>query len=219
MPTDVDDYREQLVISLSSARQTAAQMIRRAQKRYKRQFDRKASCQQFKTGDWVFVKFPHEETGKRRKLSRPWHGPYRVSSVCEPTICVTSVYFPTTEAIKIHLSRVKACPPNLPAGFYWYGGNKKSLGHTPKWVDGLLSQDVSNNSDVDDSDSHDTQDLGNADTDERVSDSAAERDVSDSEKDHEPEPEVERKDNPRYSLRRRPVPPDRYMDSLGLSSK
>ena len=75
---------------------------------------------------------------------------------------------------------------------------------------------MSNNSDVNDSDSHDTQDLGNADTDERVSDSAAERDVSDSEKDHEPEPEVERRDNPRYSLRRRPVPPDRY---VGSSSK
>ena len=32
-------------------------------------------------------------------------------------------------------------PPNLPAGFYWYGGNKKSLGHTPSWVAELLIDD------------------------------------------------------------------------------
>ena len=36
------------------------------------------------------------------------------------------------------MSRVKQCPSNLPAGFYWYGGNKKNLGHTPCWVAELL---------------------------------------------------------------------------------
>ena len=38
---------------------------------------------------------------------------------------------------------MKLCPPNLPAGFYWYGGNKKSLGHIPKWVDEMLKGDQS----------------------------------------------------------------------------
>ena len=34
-------------------------------------------------GDRVFVRFPQDETGKLRKLSRPWHGPYRVTTLSE----------------------------------------------------------------------------------------------------------------------------------------
>ena len=34
------------------------------------------------------------------------------------------------------------CPEQLPAGFYWYGGNRKSAGKVPKWVDRLSQGDV-----------------------------------------------------------------------------
>lgn len=42
-PTDRSDYREQLTLSLASARKTANECIRRAQRRYKFQHDKKAT--------------------------------------------------------------------------------------------------------------------------------------------------------------------------------
>ena len=122
---DVADKREEVVHTLSTARDMAVQAIKRAQGHYKCSYDRKARCQSFKMCDWVFVRFPQDETGKRRKLSRPLHGPYRVTTLSEPDICVSSVYYPNSSGIKIHMSRVKLCSPNLPAGFYWYGGNSR----------------------------------------------------------------------------------------------
>ena len=45
------DYRQELVISLSSARQEAVKSIRKTQKRYKTQYDKKQCQVEFKTGD------------------------------------------------------------------------------------------------------------------------------------------------------------------------
>ncbi len=57
--------------------------MRKAQHRYKTQFDKKARQRHYRVGDWVMVKFPQEEQGKLRKLS---HLPYRgsVSKVYHP---------------------------------------------------------------------------------------------------------------------------------------
>ena len=71
----MEDYREELALSLTSARELAATSIRNAQQRYKRLYDQKAVKKNYQVGDWVLVKFPQEESGKQRKLSRPWHGP------------------------------------------------------------------------------------------------------------------------------------------------
>ena len=76
---------------------------------------------------------------KLRKLARPWHGPYRVTEVNEPDINVSNMYHPKKETIKIHQSRVKHCPVDFPAGFYWYGGKRKGPGRPPKWVEQLLA--------------------------------------------------------------------------------
>ncbi len=48
---DVADYREQVIQTLSSARDIAVQAIRRAQGRYKFYYDRKAHSQTFKMGE------------------------------------------------------------------------------------------------------------------------------------------------------------------------
>ena len=109
-PTDVDDYREELVLSLSSARSNASLSIQKAQKRYKKQYDRTSSERPFKVGQWILIKFPREETGKDRKLSRPWHGPYRIISVDQPNISASKVYFPDEKPIQVHQSRVCPCP-------------------------------------------------------------------------------------------------------------
>ena len=74
--TDIDDYREQLVLSLSEARTAATKAISKAQNSYKKQYDKRAKDKPLRLGDWVMVRFPQEESGKKRKLSRPWLGPY-----------------------------------------------------------------------------------------------------------------------------------------------
>ena len=79
------------------------------------------------------------ETGRNRKLSRPWHGPYRVVTVKDPDISVTKIYFPHDKQITVHQSRVKHCPANFPAGCYWYGGKQRGQGRILKWVENLLA--------------------------------------------------------------------------------
>ena len=61
--TNMAEYREELVVSLSSARETAAQAIQRAQKK---DYDKRAVQQDHRIGEWILVKFPSEETGKMR---------------------------------------------------------------------------------------------------------------------------------------------------------
>ena len=108
--------------TLSSARELAADNVQRAQKRYKMQYDRGAKSPDFRVGDWVFVKFPQEESGRLRKLSRPWHGPYRILRKRDPDVTVAKVYHPQHGEICVHQSRACRCPDNFPAGYYWYGG-------------------------------------------------------------------------------------------------
>ena len=140
--TEVEDYREQLVLSLSSARDLAAKSIQNAQKRYKKNYDQKARSCDLRVGNWVMVYFPHEETGKARKLSQPWHGPYRVESVDDPDVTVSKVYFTEDGQIQVHQSRVKSCPPHFPHGFYWYGGRRRKPGRPPKWVAQVLDDQL-----------------------------------------------------------------------------
>ena len=136
--TEVSDYREEMVLSLSTARKMAAESIRKAQAKYKRIYDRDTRPVHFNIGDWVLVKFPQDEAGKQRKLSRPWRGPFRVVKRTDPDLTVTKVYAPEDGVIKIHQSRVTPCPPEFPAGYYWYGGRRAGPGRPPKWVDALL---------------------------------------------------------------------------------
>ena len=141
-PTEVSDYREELMLSLSSARTLAASQIQKAQSKYKKCYDKKTKLSTFKVGQWVLVRFPHEETGRMRKLSRPWHGPFRVVSRNDPDITVSNVYFPNDTPIKVHQNRVSHCPKEFPAGYYWYGGKRKGTGAPPAWVDKLLNSPV-----------------------------------------------------------------------------
>jgi len=74
----VSDYREQMMLMLTSARNLAKEVNRR----YKAQHDKSAKDSKIKVGDciWVLVYLAQDETGRARKLSQPWHGPYRVIS-------------------------------------------------------------------------------------------------------------------------------------------
>ena len=102
----VEDYREELMVSLSSARELAVENMRKAQEKYKRNYDRRVSTPSspMKCGDWVLVHFQHEESGPNRKLSRSWHGPYRIISVNDPDLSMVKVYFPQDQSIQVHQS-------------------------------------------------------------------------------------------------------------------
>ena len=156
------------------------------------------------------MRFPQEEVGKMRKLSRPWHGPYCVLSKEEPDITVAKVYFPQDKTIRVHMSRVTPCPSELPPGFYWYGTKRHSAGRPPKWVQQLLSKDaeVSVNDVSEESDPLATSDSGDTDNDEpqETSDGSGEAE-SEAAVNTTPRP----RDQERYSLRSRVTAPKRLM--------
>jgi len=52
---DVQDYRQELTLSLSAAREIAAKAIKAAQKRYKVQYDKKSNYVSYHLGNWVLV--------------------------------------------------------------------------------------------------------------------------------------------------------------------
>jgi hypothetical protein len=56
-----------MVMALSEARDLATKSIHQAQQRYKKQYGKRTATSQLKVGDWVFVHFPQEESGKMRK--------------------------------------------------------------------------------------------------------------------------------------------------------
>ena len=138
-PTSVTDYREELILNLSFARESALENIRHSQRRYKKQYDRDTDEYQYRIGDWILVRFPSDETGKQRKLSRPWHGPYRIISFDETNVTAVKVYFPREDHVKVHQTRVKPCPDGFMAGYYWYGNKRKGPGRPPKWVENILA--------------------------------------------------------------------------------
>ena len=127
-PTGVEVYREEVILSLTSARELATESIRKAQKRYKDLHDRKTKQVDYQVGDWVFNKFPTEETGPNRKLSSPWHEPFHIVARKDPDVTATKVYFQHERQIQVHQQRVTSCPPALVTGYYWYGPKKHSDG-------------------------------------------------------------------------------------------
>ncbi len=146
----VDDYRQEMILGLSTARDLAAANIQKAQSRYKKSHDKKSFTHGYKIGQWILIRFPHEESGKNRKLSRPWHGPYRVLSLRGPNVVASKVYFPDDGPIQVHLSRVCGCPKEFPGGFYWYGGRRAGPGRPPKWLDNLQADCSKPNDPTDD---------------------------------------------------------------------
>jgi len=148
---DVEDYREELVLTLSSARQLAAEAIQKAQVKYKKAYDCNSRVRDLRIGDWVLIRFPQEETGANRKLSRPWHGPYRVVDSDVTGVTAVKVYASQEDPIHVHQSRVTRCPPGFPAGYWWYGNRQSSPGRPPKWVDRYLAAQDTHSGDVADS--------------------------------------------------------------------
>ena len=60
----------------------------------------------------------------------------------DPDVTAVKVYAPQDGQIQVHQMRVAPCPPELPAGFFWYGSRGYSPGCPPKWVDQLLTGEL-----------------------------------------------------------------------------
>ena len=219
VPADLGDFREELTVSLASAREIAANSIQQAQKRYKQNYDRGVTEKKYRVGDWVLVKFPADETGKSRKLSRPWHGPYRVVNIRQPDVTVVKVYRPQDGCIQIHQTRVTPCPSAFPAGYSWYGDKRPRPGRPPKWVDRLLQgvTDSTQAGDViegDETEPVEDHDLSSEPGDLEEQSYTGERESHVPEagpitSSRQPESTAARASS-HYGLRRRVVPPDRF---------
>lgn len=139
------------MLTLSSARQLAAEAIQKAQVKYKKNYDRNSRARDLRVGDWILIRYPQEETGANQKLSRPWHGPYRVIESDATGVPAIKVYASQEDPIHVHQSRVTRCPPGFPAGYWWYGNRRSSPGRPPKWVDRYLTTQDTHSGDVADS--------------------------------------------------------------------
>ena len=66
-PTDLNEYRQRLIKVLTQARELAVQQIQAAQQKYKKQYDRYTSTEEYREGDWILIRFPSDESGKQRR--------------------------------------------------------------------------------------------------------------------------------------------------------
>ena len=132
-PIETDDYWEELIQNLSSARELAEVLAWVSKQRY----DSKTTSRPYRVGEWVLIWFPKEETGCNRKLSQPWHGQFRVVSCDDPDLTVVKVYHPQDGQVQIHQMQVMLWPRNIVSGYFWYGRKKHSPGNPPQWLSEL----------------------------------------------------------------------------------
>ena len=62
----------------------------------------------------VMVLMPAEQTGKNKKLHRPYFGPYCVTEIHPNSVMVVPVDRPKDPQIRVNLDRVTLCYPELP---------------------------------------------------------------------------------------------------------
>ena len=118
---DLDDYKTELVGSLSQAWELARVQVKKAQQKQKKYYDQHTSESRFQLGDRVFVYMPSEKQrkGKAHKFARPFHGPYRVIELTTNDAKVIPVDKPRSPPIFVALDRVRHCPDELPPDQYW----------------------------------------------------------------------------------------------------
>ena len=79
---NLQEYGVKIASKMSLAWETAKEIhLKKAKKRQKQCYDWKTKPLQCRVGDRVFLLKPAECTGDARKLTRHYHGPYRVVEV------------------------------------------------------------------------------------------------------------------------------------------
>ena len=144
------------------------------------------------------VKFPREESGKNRKLSQPWHGPYRVLACNDPDLTVAKVYRPQDGQIQIHQERVTPWPSDVVSGYYWYGRQSHSPGRVPNWIEDLGDTTESELTPTSTTVDNEEDEAPDGETDPDKTDGGGEHDAP-----------AERTPSERYGLRKKVTPPER----------
>ena len=112
-PMGVNDYRVQLVTSLSEAWELARSEVGKAQTKQKRQYDRHAVEVPFRKGDRVFVHNPGLKRGKAHKFARPFQGPFRITDIWETGADVMLIEQPKASTTRVSLNRLRRCPEEI----------------------------------------------------------------------------------------------------------
>ena len=95
---NLQEYGLDIASRMSLAWETARKSIKKAQKRQKQYYDWKTKPPQFRVGDRTFLLKPAECTGNARKLTRHYHGPYRVVEVTANNAKIRPVDVPRARA-------------------------------------------------------------------------------------------------------------------------
>ena len=141
----MEDYKEELLSGLTLAWKLARDNIQKAQGTQKQNYDRKCTKDvNLKAGDRVMVFMPAESQGKNWKLSRPFHGPYRVLQVTPTNAEVRLIDRPKDEPIFVALDRIRLCYTEQ--GDDSWSGHKKHRKRQPKKPSLICDQDVDVNS-------------------------------------------------------------------------
>ena len=127
---DPDDYKVELMASLTNAWKVAKEHIVKAQQSQKHYYDRKSKPTTLKVGDRVM---PAEVRGKNRKLVRPFHGPYRVLNLTPTNAEVRLVDHPNDASLFVALNRLRPCYTEL-GDATWTGrrNRTKRRAHPPR---------------------------------------------------------------------------------------
>ena len=121
---DVDNYKTELVTSMSDAWKIAQENIKVAQTKQKTQYDKRSKESKFSVGDRVMTYMPGAVQGKNWKLSRPFYGPYRILSLTPTNAEIRLVDKPSDPAIFVSLNRLRPCYSEL-SDVSWSGKSKR----------------------------------------------------------------------------------------------
>ena len=129
---NLKEYGVELVSKFSGAWEVARACIKKSQKKQKNYYDRKARTPGFSVGDRVFLFKPAEKSGEKRKLSRPYHGPYRVVNITTNNASLCRVDKPQDEPILVALGRLRRCPEEIEDEFWPPDRDKPKRGRPKK---------------------------------------------------------------------------------------
>ena len=112
---DIDYYKTEMLLGMSTAWDQARENVESAQIRYKKQYDKSAQEITILAGERVMVK---REAGKKGKLSCRYEGPYRVVEVRGNTVEVRPVEQPDAPTEIVNITRICQCPSEVPEGVF-----------------------------------------------------------------------------------------------------
>ena len=104
---DVDDYKTELVTSMSDAWKITQENIKVAQTKWKTRYDKRSKESKFSVGDRVMTYMPGAVQGKNWKLTRSFYGPYRILSLTPTNAEIRLVDKPSDPAIFVSLNRLQ----------------------------------------------------------------------------------------------------------------